>query len=66
MNSKNWSVVSSLAALLVGVILLWSLGKNWLNFNSALTFLAGLLGVSVPVLIFGIWKIYHPSDKDDA
>ena len=63
-NKSNRSVVPIIAALFIGVILLWSFGKNWLNFDSALVFLAGLIGVAIPVLIFGIWKIYHRSDKN--
>ena len=63
-KNRNWSMVSGIAAFLIGVILLWSFGKHWLNFDSALIFLAGLLGVTIPVLIFGIWKIYHHSDNN--
>lgn len=58
------SMVSSITAFLIGVILLWSFGKNWLNFESVMVFLAGLIGVAIPVLIFGAWKIYQRSDKD--
>lgn len=63
-KNRNWSMVSSIAAFLIGVILLWSFGKYWLHFESALVFLAGLLGVAIPVLIFGLWKIYARSDKN--
>ena len=66
MKNENikWSMVSSITALLIGVILLWSFGKNWLNFESVMVFLAGLIGVAIPVLIFAIWKISQRSDKD--
>lgn len=65
MNNKNpnWSTVSSLAALFIGVILLWTFGKSWLNFGSMLVFMAGLLGVAIPVLIFGLWRIFRHSDQ---
>ena len=66
MKNENikWSMVSSITALLIGVILLWSFGKNWLNFESVMVFLAGVIGVAIPVLIFAAWKIYQRSDKD--
>ena len=66
MKNKNikWSMVSNITAFLIGVILLWSFGKNWLNFDSSLVFLAGLIGVAIPVLIFAAWKIYQRSDKN--
>lgn len=66
MNDKNPkpSIMPVLAAFFIGVILLWSIGKNWLDFDSVLVFLAGLLGVAIPVLIFGLWKVIHRSDKD--
>lgn len=64
MKNTNWSTLTAVTALLIGVILLWSFGKNWLNFDSPLVFLAGLIGVAIPVLIFAAWKIYQSSDKD--
>lgn len=64
MKNTNWSTLTAVAALLIGVILLWSFGKDWLNFDSPLVFLAGLIGVAIPVLIFAAWKIYQRSDKD--
>ena len=64
MQNTNWSTLTAVAALLIGVILLWSFGKDWLNFDSPLVFLAGLIGVAIPVLIFAAWKIYQRSDKD--
>jgi uncharacterized membrane protein len=67
MKNENikWSMVSSITAFLIGAILLWSFGKNWLNFESVMVFLAGLIGVAIPVFIFAAWKIYQRSDKDD-
>lgn len=64
MKNTNWSTLTAVAALLIGVILLWSFGKDWLNFDSPLVLLAGLIGVAIPVLIFAAWKIYQRSDKD--
>ena len=64
MKNTIWSTLTAVAALLIGVILLWSFGKDWLNFDSPLVFLAGLIGVAIPALIFGAWKIYQRSDKD--
>lgn len=57
MKNSNWSTLTAAIAFLIGVILLWSFGKEWLNFSSPLVFLAGLIGVAVPVLIFAAWKM---------
>jgi hypothetical protein len=46
---------------LVGVILFWSMGRNWLDLESLLVFLAGLFGVAVAILAFGAWNIYYNS-----
>jgi hypothetical protein len=66
MNNKytNQTMLASVAAFLMGMILLWSFGKYWINFEFALIFLAGLLGVAIPVLIYGLWNLSHPSDKN--
>lgn len=64
MKNSNGSILTAVTALLIGVMLLWSFGKDWLNFDSPLVFLAGLIGVAIPVLIFAAWKIYQRSDKD--
>jgi hypothetical protein len=64
MKNSNWSTLTAVAAFLIGVILLWSFGKDWLNFDSALVFLAGLIGVAIPVLTIAAWKIYQRPDKD--
>lgn len=60
-DKSNWSVTSYIAAFLIGVILFWSVGKDWLEFESASVFLAGLIGVAVAVLVFAAWKIYYNS-----
>lgn len=61
-NDKlNWPAISHVSAFLIGVILFWSIGKDWLNLESASVFLAGLIGVTVSVLVFGAWNIFHNS-----
>ena len=64
-DKKYWSAFSYVSAFLIGVILLWSLGKNWLNLESESVFLAGLIGVAVAVLLFGAWNILRNSDHKD-
>lgn len=65
MKNSNWSTLTAVTAFLIGAILLWSFGKEWLNFGSPLVFLAGLIGVAVPVLIFAAWNIYKHSHRDN-
>lgn len=60
-ENGNWNTITYVSALLIGVILFWSFGRDWLNFESALVFLAGLIGVAVAVLIFAGWIIYRNS-----
>ncbi len=57
----NWSMVTYVSAFLIGAILFWSFGKDWLNLKSPLIFLAGLIGVALAVLVFGAWNIYYNS-----
>ncbi len=52
---------SLIFAFLMGVILFWSFGKDWLNLESVLVFLAGLVGVALVVFVFGIWNIRKDS-----
>ncbi len=59
----NWSTIAYVSAFLIGVILFWSFGKDWLNLESMLVFLAGLLGVALVVLVFGLWNIFQNSRK---
>ena len=62
----NLSTTTYVSAFLIGVILFWSFGKNWLNLDSKLVFLAGLIGVAVSVIFFGVWNIIRDSShKDD-
>ena len=65
MNNQNssWSTISAVCTLVLGVILLWSFGKQWLNLESVPVFLAGLIGVAVPILIVGIWQTYQHSRR---
>ncbi len=60
-DKANWPAISYVAAFLIGVILFWSFGKNWLNLESASVFLAGLISVAISVLLFGTWNIIHIS-----
>lgn len=65
-NTGNMPVIAYIAAFLIGVILFWSLGKNWLDLQSKAVFLAGLIGVAVYVILFGAWKIIRRSnDKEN-
>ncbi len=59
-NPRSW-----IFAFLMGVILLWSFGKDWLNLESTLVFLAGLIGVALPVLLFGVRSILRNSNKEN-
>lgn len=62
---RNWTTLTYISAFLLGVILFWSIEKNWLDRESASVFLAGLIGVAVAVLVFGGWNIIHdPNHKD--
>ncbi len=62
----RWPVISYFSAFLIGVILFWAFGKNWLELESALIFLAGLIGIAVAVLALVAWNIGHSSrHKDD-
>ena len=65
MNNEHTplSTISYLAAFLIGVILILAFGKDWLNLESMLVFLVGLLGVALVVLVFGLWNIFQNSRK---
>lgn len=60
-NKTSLPIVAYISAFVIGVILLWSIGKAWLDFESALVFIAGVIGVAVSVIIFGIWNIIRHS-----
>ena len=55
------SNLSLISAFLIGVVLLISFGQNWLHLESLTVFLAGLLGVALIVLVFGIVNIVRNS-----
>ena len=50
-----------ICAFLIGVMLFISFGEKWLALESLLVFLAGLLGVALIVLVFGILNIVRNS-----
>lgn len=60
-QNSSWSTITAICALVIGVILLWSFGKQWLNFESVPVLLAGLVGVIVPILVVGVWQTYRNS-----
>jgi len=62
----NMPVIAYVSAFLIGVILFWSIGKNWLDLESKPVFLAGLVGVAVSVILFGAWKIIRRSSHKDG
>lgn len=61
MNKSRWNPVRYLSAFLIGVILFWSIGRDWFDFRLAPIFIAGLIGVAVAVLAFAAWNIYYDS-----
>ena len=60
-NNRPLPTISYVSAFLIGVILFWSFGKNWLDLRSMPVFLAGLIGVALVVLAFGAWIIFRNS-----
>jgi predicted membrane protein len=60
-NNRALPTISLISAFFLGVILFWSFGKNSLNLESLPVFLVGLVGVAIPVLIFGVWNIVRHS-----
>jgi uncharacterized membrane protein len=60
-DKTHWYPITYVLAFLIGVILFWSFGNDWLDLESAFVFLAGLIGVAVAVLAFGAWNIYYNS-----
>jgi len=57
----HWYPMTYILTFLIGVILFWSFGKDWLDLKSGFVFLAGLIGVALAVLAFGAWNIYYNS-----
>ena len=62
-ENRNWPTTIYVSTFLIGVILFWSIGKNWLNLESILVFLAGVAGVALVVLVIGLWNIFQNSRK---
>jgi hypothetical protein len=58
---NQWHPMNYVMAFLFGVILFWSFGRSWLDLESILVFLTGIIGVALSVLAFGAWKIYYNS-----
>ena len=59
------STISYISAFLIGVILFWSIGKNWIDLESMPLFLTGLIGIALAVLAFGAWNIFDSSHHDE-
>ena len=65
-NNQALPTISLISAFVLGVILFWAFGKNWVNLESLPVFLVGLIGVAVSVLIFGVWNIVrHSHDNEE-
>lgn len=64
-SKANLPAIAYVCAFLIGVILFWSFGKNWLGIESTLVFIAGVIGVAVSVILFGAWNVIHHSDHKD-
>ena len=64
-DKAYWPAISYVSAFLIGVILFWSFGKDWLHLQSVSVFLAGLIGVAVAVLLFGTWNIIYNSQHKE-
>ena len=60
-ENRNWPTLTYVFAFVIGVILFWSIGKNWLDLGSLPVFLAGLIGVALVVLVFGALNIFRNS-----
>lgn len=68
-HKTNLHPVAYICAFVIGVILLWSIGKAWLDFESKLVVIAGVVGVAISVINFRVWNMIHhsknPSGKKD-
>lgn len=60
-NTTNLSTIACICAFVISVILLWSIGKTWLDFESKLVVIAGVVGVAVSVIIFRVWNMIRHS-----
>jgi 4-amino-4-deoxy-L-arabinose transferase-like glycosyltransferase len=61
----HWYSLTYVLAFVIGVILFWAFGKDWLDLESVPIFLAGLLGIAVAVILFGAWNIRHNSNHEE-
>ena len=64
-ENRNWPTITYVSAFLIGVILFRSIGKNWLDLGSMPVFLAGLIGVALVVLMFGVVNIFRNSHQKE-
>lgn len=64
-NQIHWYALTYVIAAVIGAILFWSFGKDWLDLDSAPIVLAGLIGVAVAVIIFGVWNIRPSSNQKE-
>jgi hypothetical protein len=62
---RPMSNFSLICAFLIGVVLFISYGQKWLALESLPVFLAGLLGVALIVLVFGILNILRNSHNKE-
>jgi hypothetical protein len=46
------------------MILFWAFGRNWLDFESILVILGGLIGVALAVILWRAWDLHHASTSD--
>lgn len=65
-ENGNWSTTTYIFAFLIGGILFWSFGRDWVGLESALVFLAGIIGVAVAILVFAAWNIYYNSHHKET
>jgi high-affinity Fe2+/Pb2+ permease len=63
---RPMSNLALICAFLIGVVLFISFGRHWLHLESMLVFLAGLLGVALAVLVFGILNLLRNSHKKEG
>lgn len=58
-DKRQWHPMNYSMAFIVGVVLFWAFGRNWLDLESMRAFLAGIIGVALSVLAFAAWNIYY-------
>jgi len=65
MDKSRWHPIRYISALLIGIILFWTIGRDMFDFKLAPIFIAGLFGVAVAVLAFAAWNIYYNSHRKE-